>query len=127
MAEAEDRIARKAERGRRAWHAGAAAEESVERLYLHRGFSIAARRWRKGGGEIDLILRDGAGLVFVEVKKAPDFERAAARVTEQQIARIHAGAAHFLAGEPQGELTPCRFDVALVNAAGETRILESAF
>ncbi|WP_243611471.1 YraN family protein [Shimia aestuarii] len=127
MTEAEERTMRKAERGRRAWHAGASAEESVERLYLRQGLTVAARRWRKGGGEIDLILRDGDGVVFVEVKQAPDFERAAARVTERQIARIHAGAAHFLAGEPKGELTPCRFDVALVNATGETRILESAF
>jgi putative endonuclease len=127
LCDAEELAMRKVERGRRAWHAGAAAEESVERLYLRRGMSVAARRWRKGGGEIDLILRDGPGLVFVEVKKARDFERAAARVSERQIARIHAGAELFLAGEPEGELTSCRFDVALVNDAGETRIIESAF
>lgn len=117
----------KVERGRRAWYSGAAAEDSVERLYLRRGLSVAARRWRKGGGEIDLILRDGDGLVFVEVKKARDFARAADRISARQIARIHAGAALFLAQEPLGELTPCRFDVALVNETGETRILESAF
>lgn len=127
MPNAEDIMAPKAERGRLAWHAGAAAEESVERLYLRRGLCVAGRRWRKGGGEIDLILRDGAEVVFVEVKKARDFERAAARLTAQQIARIQAGAALFLAGEPEGELTPCRFDVALVNDTGEIRILEGAF
>lgn len=117
----------KAERGLRAWHAGAAAETAVERRYLDRGMALVARRWRKGGGEIDLILRDEAGIVFVEVKKSRDFETAAAQVSERQIARIHAGAALFLAEEPQGELTPCRFDVALVNGVGEIRILENAF
>ncbi|MCW9042155.1 MAG: YraN family protein [Pseudopelagicola sp.] len=127
MSKAAEVAAQKAERGRRAWYAGAAAEESVERLYLQRGMRVAARRWRKGGGEIDLILRDGPEIVFVEVKKARDFAHAAERVSAQQIARIQASAALFLAGEPQGELTPCRFDVALVNQVGETRILEGAF
>ncbi|MBR9842636.1 MAG: hypothetical protein GYB25_05710 [Rhodobacteraceae bacterium] len=117
----------KAQRGLRAWHAGAAAEEAVERRYVGRGMALAARRWRKGGGEIDLILRDGAGIVFVEVKKSRDFDTAAARVSPRQIARIHAGAELFLAEEPKGELTPCRFDVALVNGVGEIRILENAF
>lgn len=127
MPNGDNTVERKAERGRLAWHSGAAAEVSVERLYLRRGLQVAARRWRKGGGEIDLILRDGAGLVFVEVKKARDFARAADRISDRQIARIHAGASLFLAEEPLGELTPCRFDVALVNDVGETRILEGAF
>lgn len=117
----------KKERGLRAWHAGAAAEEAVERAYLDQGMTLVARRWRGGGREIDLILRDGAAIIFVEVKASRDFETAAARVSAQQIVRIHAGARLFLAGEPKGELTPCRFDVALVNGAGEIRILDNAF
>lgn len=115
------------QRGLSAWHAGAAAEKAVERRYVDEGFALVARRWRKGGGEIDLILRDGPGIVFVEVKKSRDFETAATRILPHQIARIHTGAEVFLADEPKGELTPCRFDVALVNDVGEIRILENAF
>ena len=33
-----------------------------------RGYAIVARRYRRRGGEIDIIARDGPTLVFVEVK-----------------------------------------------------------
>ena len=33
-----------------------------------RGYAIVARRYRRRGGEMDIIARDGATMVFVEVK-----------------------------------------------------------
>ena len=109
------------------WHAGAAAEERVALLYERRGLTVAARRWRGQVGEIDLVLRDGAALVFVEVKQSRSFARAAEHVSRRQMARIMAAAQEFLAGEPAGQLTDIRFDVALVNGQGEVEILENAF
>lgn len=106
--------------------AGLAAEEMVGRHYENRGLRIAARRWRGPGGEIDLILRDGAEVIFVEVKKGRDFAAAAARISQRQIRRIMASAAAFLGGEPAGQLTQARFDVALVDAAGRLEIVENA-
>ncbi|RMD92950.1 MAG: hypothetical protein D6811_05955 [Alphaproteobacteria bacterium] len=106
--------------------AGLAAEEAVARDYERRGMRVAARRWRGPGGEIDLILRDGAAVIFVEVKKGRDFAAAAARVTARQAERILASAAAFLGGEPRGQLTAARVDVALVNERGELDILENA-
>lgn len=117
----------KEQRGSRAWHSGAAAEDMVERAYLRRGLRLVARRWRKGGGEIDLVMREGERLVFIEVKQARDFDRAADRISERQIARLHKGAEVFLAQQPMGELTACRFDAALVNERGEIHIIENAF
>ncbi|WP_372887114.1 YraN family protein [Shimia sp.] len=119
-------LAARQRRGRRAYHAGLGAEESVERHYRRRGFAVAARRCRNGGGELDLVLRDGARLVFVEVKQSRDFASAAARLSVRQIARLHRAAEVFLAGEPAGSLTECRFDVALVDGRGEIEILENA-
>ena len=113
-------------RGFRAYHSGVSAEQSVERHYVDLGYSVAARRCRNAGGELDLVLRLGAAVIFVEVKKARDFARAAERVSSRQIARLQLAATMFLAGEPMGELTDCRFDVALVNQAGEIEILENA-
>jgi putative endonuclease len=53
------------------WLAGWLGDEG-ERLaarYLRRqGFKILARRYRTALGEIDLVARDGACIVFVEVK-----------------------------------------------------------
>lgn len=114
-------------RGRCAWEAGRAAEESVARLYESRGLTIAARRWRGDGGEIDLVVRDGAALVFVEVKQAETFAQAALRLDDRQMARIYAAASAFLGGEPAGQATEVRFDVALVDGLGRVEIVEAAF
>lgn len=113
-------------RGRRAYLAGQAAEETVDRLYQQKGYEILARRWRGGGGEIDLIYRDGDGCVFVEVKQSSDFDRAVQSLRPAQIRRLMQAASVFVAGEPKGQLTDMRFDVALVNGRGETEIRENA-
>ena len=115
------------DRGRVAYHAGASAEDSIAADYERRGFQVSNRRWRGVGGEIDLVARGRDGLVFIEVKKARDFARAAARVSARQMERLCAAAEEFLGQEPGGLLTYMRFDVALVNASGEHRIVENAF
>ena len=114
-------------RGQTNYHAGLAAEDSVVRDYTRRGHSELARRWRGRGGEIDLIFREGARIVFVEVKKARSFAEAAERIGPRQIERLFAAATEFLGGQPDGLLTDIRFDVALVDASGAVEIRENAF
>lgn len=109
------------------YHAAVSAENSVERDYERRGFSVAGRRWRGPGGEIDLIARRGDVLVFVEVKKSNSFARAAERLSRRQMDRICASAAAYLEHEPAGQLTDVRFDVALVDGNGDLQIVENAF
>jgi putative endonuclease len=41
--------------------------------------------------------------------------------------RICASAGEFLAGEPKGQLTNVRFDLAIVNGSGAIQVIESAF
>ena len=103
------------------------AEAIVAREYARRGMEIGQQRWRGSAGEIDLVARDGEAIVFIEVKKSRSFERAADRVSRRQIARIYDTASEYLASEPRGMDTEARFDVALVNEAGEIEILENAF
>lgn len=114
-------------RGKLAHVAGLAAEGCVEQFYLRSGREIVARRWRSSGGEIDLVARDGAEVVFIEVKKSSTHTRAAEHLRPSQMARLCAAATAFIANEPQGQLTPMRFDVALVDAAGHVEIVENAF
>ena len=114
-------------RGRANFHAGIAAENRIAQDYERRGFAVARRRWRGRGGEIDLILRDGTGLIFVEVKHSRDFARAAESLTRRQMHRICASAEEFLGTQPGGSLTPVRFDVALVDGQGDMQIIENAF
>ncbi|MCJ7872681.1 YraN family protein [Phaeobacter sp. J2-8] len=117
----------RARRGRRNQLAGVSAEGSIERAYVAAGHRVLARRWRARGGEIDLILQDGNGTyVFAEVKKSATFDRALARITPQQVARIHAAAEVFLGDCPQGLLSDVRFDAALVDSMGQTQILKGA-
>ena len=113
--------------GQRNHCAGKAAEAQVATTYERTGRQVLHRRWRGPGGEIDLIAREGDILIFVEVKKAGDFARAAQSLTPRQCRRIAASAEAYLADEPAGSMTEARFDVALVNATGVVQILENAF
>ncbi|MFV2001998.1 MAG: YraN family protein [Paracoccaceae bacterium] len=113
--------------GATSYHAGLAAEQQVAADYQSRGHATCQHRWRGKSGEIDLIARDGDGLIFVEVKKARDFARAVERITQRQMQRIYDAAGEYLARMPRGLNTPVRIDVALVNGAGRIRIIENAF
>jgi putative endonuclease len=112
--------------GALAYRSGLAAEDQVARRYQDAGRPIAARRWRGRGGEIDLIARDGAQVIFIEVKRADSHALAAERLGARQMQRIWDTASEFLAGEPSGQDTEVRFDVALVDGRGRIEIVENA-
>ncbi|QDC08300.1 hypothetical protein FHY55_03155 [Oceanicola sp. D3] len=114
------------QRGRRNYHAGAMAEESVARVYSDGGSVVAEKRWRGEGGEIDLVVEEPDTVVFVEVKQSRTFDQAAEAITPRQVARIMAAASEYVGRYPTALSTPMRFDLALVNGHGEVRILEGA-
>ena len=95
---------------------GARAEEQAARFLAGRGLIILARNYRCRGGAIDLVCRDGAILVFVEVRLRTnrDFGGAAASITPAKQRRITLAANHYLAGKP---LPACRFDAVLLDGA----------
>ncbi|MEM8554127.1 MAG: YraN family protein [Pseudomonadota bacterium] len=111
--------------GQISYHAGFAAEDSVARHYEAKGHSVRARRWRGQGGEIDLIVEDGDGLIFVEVKKSRSIARAMERLTARQVARVCRAACEFVASEPAQMDTPMRFDFAVVGGHGEMEVVEN--
>ncbi|PRY25553.1 putative endonuclease [Aliiruegeria haliotis] len=108
------------------YHSGLKAEDIVGRHYEANGWRIADRRWRGSGGELDLVVQEGERLVFVEVKKARDFARAAERVSRRQMQRIYATASEYLGNLPDGQMTDVRFDVALVDGVGRVQVVENA-
>jgi putative endonuclease len=122
-----DAKVRRRERGAAAWRSGVMAEESVARAYEERGCTIAKRRWRSPWGEVDLIARDGATVIVVEVKKARNLDDAAHRLSRRQMDRLCAAAWAFCEGEPKGALTDLRFDLALVDGVGRVRVIENAW
>jgi putative endonuclease len=116
----------RARRGCRNYHAGLAAEDQVARSYERSGHRIRARRWRGGAGEIDLVLEKGDELVFVEVKAASTHARAAEALSQRQVRRLLKSAEAYLGQMPRGSLTPMRFDVALVDRAGQLDVIPNA-
>lgn len=114
-------------RGLSAQASGAAAERLVEERYVALGCEVLARRWRGLSGEIDLILRDRTGMVFVEVKKSATIDMAAERLGRRQMDRICNAALEFCDTLPTGSLTEMRFDAALVDEGGRVEIVENAF
>ena len=112
---------------------GEQAEQQVLRHLQSAGLRLVQRNYRtpgRGGGEIDLIMRDRDGtLVFVEVRwrRAGTHGGAAASVGAAKQARIVLAARHYLmrlATPP-----PCRFDVVSVEgeAPGTVHWLKAAF
>jgi len=96
---------------------GAAAED-LAAVYLEgQGLRIVERNYRCRFGEIDLVARSGAVLVFVEVRarKTETFGGAAGSITAAKRRRLVAAARHYLAAH-RGERA-CRFDVVLVRGA----------
>lgn len=117
----------RAARGLSAYASGHAAEDLAAQAYADRGCATLERCWRSPAGEVDLILRDGDQVVFVEVKRAETHDAAAHRLSRRQMDRICQAALIYADRLPQGSLTEMRFDAALVDAHGRVEILENAF
>lgn len=109
---------------------GDAAEDRALAHLAAAGLKLVARNYRtpgRGGGEIDLVMRDRTGtLVFVEVRKRASraFGGAAASVSQVKQRRIIFAARHYLMRLAQQP--PCRFDVVSVEA-GAIEWLRGAF
>ena len=95
----------------------------LERL----GYAIIARRYRQRGGEIDVIARDGATLVFVEVKTrdSHDFGEAAEAITPWKRRRMARIAVEYMMRHQIAESdSPCRFDVVSIHFDGGAPAIE---
>jgi putative endonuclease len=110
--------------------AGDAAEDRALRHLLRQGLRLVARNYRtpgRGGGEIDLVMREPDGtLVFVEVRKRAgrSFGGAAGSVMGLKQRRIVFAARHYLMR--LADPPPCRFDVVSMEN-GALQWLRAAF
>ncbi|MDB6061827.1 MAG: hypothetical protein JWM78_1930 [Verrucomicrobiaceae bacterium] len=111
---------------------GSAAEAAAAAWLKRQGLALVEKNYRCKGGEIDLIMRDGDDLVFVEVRlrNRNDYGSAAESVTGSKQRRIICAARHFLSEHARWQNSGCRFDVmAAKNLAGilEWQWLRDAF
>ena len=91
---------------------GSRYEREAERYLLARGLKLVARNFRCRLGELDLVMEDGATLVFVEVRyrQSARYGSPLESVTERKRGRVIKAAEWFLGGAPEYGDRPCRFD-----------------
>ena len=106
---------------------GERAEAQAAHYLSKHGLKILVRNWRCRFGEIDLVARDGAVLVFVEVRA--------------RASRSHGGAAESISAVKRKKLTaaanlylarirsdaPCRFDAVLIEGDEQIQWIRNAF
>ena len=106
------------------------AWESQARRWLERhGLRFIAANARERGGEIDLIMRDGAVIVFVEVRyrRNASYGDAAASVTPQKQQRLLKPARLWLSRQNGSfDTVDCRFDVVAFTG-NDIQWLKNAF
>jgi putative endonuclease len=95
---------------------GSAAEDAACAFLLARGLVLLGRNVRYRFGELDLVMREGATIVFVEVRRrrASRFGDGAASVDFRKRRRLMLAARAWLAARRGLANAPCRFDVASV-------------
>lgn len=116
-----------AEPRQRAERAGRRAEWAAA-LYLRcKGYRIIATRKKTPVGEIDIVARRGADLVFVEVKHRrtlADRDVALAALDTDRIARA---AQWWHMEHPRSSMSPARFDVIVLLPWRWPEHIENAF
>lgn len=113
------------ERGRR-------AEDLAIAHLVRAGLRLLDRNVRAGRGEIDAIMRDGAALVFVEVRcrRSARYGGGAETVGSIKQRRLIAAAHRFLQAHRPYRDCPCRFDVVEILGDGngaEVKWIRDAF
>jgi putative endonuclease len=109
---------------------GRKGETLAENYFKERGFSVIQRNYRRGRGEIDLILRKESDLVFVEVKywtslSSEDMEYG---IGIEKKRRILSTSKLFLLENPEYDGSGIRYDVLFIPESAQDVVhLEDAF
>lgn len=95
---------------------GRDAEDAALRYLLQQGLTLVQRNYRCRLGELDLIMRDGRTLVFVEVRyrRSSRFGGALESVNGRKRTRLVHAASHYL--QASGADLPSRFDVVALGS-----------
>jgi putative endonuclease len=108
--------------------AGRAAERRARWHYRLRGYRILETNVWTGGNELDLVVRRGRELAFVEVKAkgGPGRGDPLEMVTEEKQRRLRRAAEAWLAAHPEAAELEARFDVVAIRE-GRVESLRQAF
>jgi putative endonuclease len=92
--------ARRSDRARRSGRIGLRSEWLAIAWLSIKGYRLLARRFGGKGGEIDLIMRRGRSVIFVEVKRRGMMEEALVSITPNKRRLVAARVRQWLARNP---------------------------
>lgn len=114
-------------RRRATYGRGLSAETWALLALMLKGYRPLARRFAASGGEIDLIVRRGRTVAFVEVKARTTFDAAAIAIDARKRARLSRAARAWLGRHPLPSDTTLRADAVFVSPRRWPRHLPNAF
>lgn len=97
--------------------------EALKRLEAA-GLELLDRNYQCRMGELDLVLRDGETVAFVEVRfrRHREFGSGAETVGLRKRRRLVAAAQHYLQRHPEIADRPCRFDVVSIGPGATPQV-----
>ena len=102
------------ERRLRAGLFGRRAERLAILLLRTKGYRILARTYIVRGGEIDIIVRRGSAVAFVEVKARPALDDALSAITPAKQRRMSVAARHWLSSNQWAMRCSLRGDLVAI-------------
>lgn len=107
---------------------GSAGEAAARRYLEARGYAFVEANWRCASGELDLVMRDGDELVFVEVKirRGDAAGSAIEAVTRQKARKVLKTGEWYVARHPQFADLIWRCDIVAITLGltGAVRSIE---
>ncbi|MBS1212618.1 MAG: YraN family protein [Proteobacteria bacterium] len=103
---------------------GERAEEAALNYLLGQGMTLVERNFRCRQGEIDLVMRDGSGLVFVEVRyrTSTRFGSPLESVDARKRGRLVTAASRYIVVRRVD--SPVRFDVVALAPGAERFVIQ---
>lgn len=104
---------------------GDRGEEAARRFLQARGYQILAAKYRCPRGEVDLVVRDGDELVFVEVRtrRSAAFGTPEESVTPAKVRHLLAACQHYLQQHQATDL-PWRIDLVSVRVGRQGTVID---
>jgi putative endonuclease len=112
---------------RRALRRGLRAETVAQAFLMLKGYRPLERRYGGKGGEIDIIMRRGRAIVFVEVKSRDDLDAAAEAISPKKRRMFTRAAANWLMRNPWAAALDLRADAVLIAPFRLPRHIVGAF
>lgn len=105
---------------------GRRAEEIARKYLVQKGLTLLRKNYRTAGGEIDLIMRDGEVITFIEVRsrKTDNFMNVLETIDSEKCNHIIRTSQQYLQENNSVNKYNCRYDIVLLTGPLESAEIE---